>query len=564
MAEKAQTSGSKRKIRQWSHEVLNNVAEKPDDERLEVAEEALDKAPDDDARQTLIELSIASPDDITAAFVRAAVRKGSMQLARAAADLLMDVTEADSAQSIIQECLVADDRSVRRRAVEAIETLEGPAALELLTEAFNADDNGVRRAAVNTFGLIVGSKYHALKSNLMELLRDRESELYKSIVESEDMNLRREIAQVLGYADRPDVVTILEDLSKDPDTQTRRETVLALAALRNERAVEILRDKLDDPDEVLVSSVLDCLAAQQGRESAEMLDALRKGLKHPDPDVRRHAVLMLNQFELSEVEELLKETTGDSDYEVERSAKELLRMLESEAGAPTLEESEKDQSAEEQTLSIWEAGNIGMESESAAESSAIKSRSSADAGDVLPILERTAIEGSSSQRVHAITELLELEDIAESYALQRALYDSEDVVRSRASAALDNTRDAGLLVDVLQRHPDALTRRRAVEALRDNPGGRQETWGRLSVSFTSERSEGMEVFSYLLEALQDHDEGVRQIVLRAIEEFVEFNCPFPVPQTIEALQRLTEDESLSALFRENVGQLIEDIEEANF
>ena len=564
MSNGSRTRSGQEKVRQWCHRAIDKVAELSEENRLKGAERVLEKASSDSVRQKLVELSISESDEITAAFVRAAVRTGSVQMARAAADLLMDIKSADSARAVIEDCLESDDLSVKRRAVEAIETLQDPRALDLLGRALESEEDGVRRAATATFGLMVGSKYHSLSDMLLDRLEDPDSDLFRAIVESEDVSLRREVAQSLGFARTDRVLPLLQKLTNDEDIQTRQEAVLALAANTSEKTDALLRGKLTDADDMVAATVLDALAAQYGRDSSKMLGALKEALNHPDSRVRRHAVLMLNQYDAPEVKDLLQEAAQDEDFEVQRSANSLLRSKGSQAGLPTLREGAGKREMGEDALNIWEAGNIGIESETARAKSMMEARGVASAQDVVPVLERAAIEGSTSNRQHAVTELLELQDVADSPALRRALYDSDESIRSRAASALDRTRDAGLLTEVLQNHPDPSVRRRAVDALMDNPSGyTRGGQARRQLTFSSERSEGMVLFSYFLEALSDYDEGVRQMACRAIGQFVEFNCPIPVPTTVRHLGELTEDESLSSLIQDTAQELIEQIEDAD-
>ncbi len=556
MAKEVSARASQQQIRRYCHQIVDKVAGLTEG-RLWAAEQALQQAPSDAIRQTLVETSASAPDETTAAFVSAAVRGGNVQLARAAADLLLDIKDAASARAVISECLRADDLSVRHRAVEALETLDDPAAVDLLTEALGSEDDGVRRAATSTVGLVMGSKYHPLKEMMLERVEDCESDLHRTIVGSEDVGLRRELAQGLGFADSERVLPLLGALSKDSDEQTRREVVFALSAQRSDAALDVLEDMLEDSDDVVVGAVLDVLATHLGRDSRQMLGSIQKALHNPLRQVRRQAVLMLDQFNPSEVKEIVAEAARDKDFEVQRSALTLLRRHYAESGAVGLGEGSGEYSPEEQMLMIWQAGEFGMDARVAAAPGV--------GGDAMSGLERVALTGSLSARMHAIGELQQLRDIADSPALQRALQDPDDSVRSRAAAGLGYTRDAGLLTKILSEHPDFLLRRRAVEALMQNPAGpKGEEPGRRGLSFTSTRSVSMELFSYFLAALEDRDESVRQLACNALGRYVEFRSPMPVPTVVHRLGLLSEDESLSSLVREGAAELVEELEEAAF
>ncbi len=562
MADNSTSRSSRQKVREWCYEVFDSMSRLDEKDMFGFAEKALQKAGSDGVRQTLVELSIGTTTPgITAALVRAAVRSGSTQLGRAAADLLIDIKDDRSATSIIEECLESDDSAIRVRAVEAMEMLEGPEMFELLQRALRSGDDNVRRATVNSLGLIVASKYHPLKSHMLESLADKDSELFTTFSQTDELSLKREFAQVLGFADTDAVLPLLRALSNDPDTQTRREALLALAANGTSEAMEITEQKLDDDDEMVVTFALDSLASKVGRDSEHMFRCIKKVMNHTNASVRRNAVMMLNWFTPSMVEELLSEAVKDPDFEVQRSAQSLLRTMKAELAPIGLEETGAGDWGED-TLKIWEVGNVGMESERSERKSTVDADViSTDA--IVAELEKQAAAGDISKRSHAITELLELEDISDSPMLRKALYEDNESIRARVAKALDFTRDAGLATQVLLDHPDSLVRRRAVEALAENPSGRTKgDPGRSGITFSSERTQGMELFSYFLRALDDPDEGVVQSGCYAIGHYLQFKRPIPVRETIKKLQSLEDNKYLSSLTRDNAAELIDDINDA--
>lgn len=551
-------------LRLFAHQVIDKVGRLQGPLRQQAAQEALESAPNDAARQTILELAVSAPDDVTAAFVQAAVRTGTSQVARAAADLLLDIKGAANALQVISECLRSEDSGVRSRAVEALDAVSDPGALNILAEAIESQDASVRRAAVNSLGLMLGTKYHPLKQGLLASLSDPASGLARSILDSEDVQLRREAAQAAGFETSEHVLPLLERLSDDPDTMVRREAVVALAAYGIEAAQRILESKLDDADYVVVASVLDALAPQYGRESIRMLDVLKKALKHPSTEVRRHAVLMLDHFALPQVEQILIEAVHDGDFEVERSAYELLRRLGSESSSGWFEAEGAGHDADEQTLMVWAAGSMGLESERVGVGPAGATPGALAGKHVLELLERAAAQGDLSTRVHAVSELAELRDIADSPGLQKAIHDPDEPVRSRAAAALLLTRDAGLLAEILGGHPDPLVRRSAVETLASNPGGpRGQGVLRPTIQFTSTRTVGMDLFSRFLAALRDTDMGVRRGSCAALLSYAEFNCPMPLREALRALHTLADDDSAPSLVRDEALQAAEEMVQAH-
>jgi len=554
MRDKAKLRVSQQKAQRYAHQVLDQVSRLAPAELQEAAARALADAPDDGVRQAVLETSVLAPDEVTAAFVMAGVRSGGRRIARVAADLLMDIRQSKAALSIISECLESRDASVRQRGVEAIEVVSDPAAIGVLTSALGSDSAPVRRAAANSLGLMAGSKYHPLKSPLLEALGEASSPLARTIVESGDVQLQRELAQVLGYAESDLVLPVLSRLCQDEDVQVRREAVLSLASLNSDAAMEAIKGKLADPDHIVAACVLDAMAARYGRDSAQLLEAIQSALKHPSAEVRRHSVLMLDRYKLRQVEQMLVAAMGDADFEVQRSALELLHTLGAEPGAAWLGGGGADRSQAQQALMVWEAVNVSMDSGAAwAEKGA----------EVVKLLEGLVAEGAPSTRVHAISELLAISDIADSSLLRAALHDPDESVRSAASGGLASTRDAGLLAEVLQRHPDALVRRGAIETLLENPAGpRRAGAPTRRIEFTSARTIGMELMSYFLAALRDDDEGVRQTACAAVERYVEFGCPMPARTVVEGLMGLADDASSSSLVRDTAQELVEKIGDA--
>ena len=552
---------SERELRLYAHHVIDKVGELEGSLRRQAAEEALEKAPNDAARQTILELAVSAPDDVTAAFVQAAVRGGSTQVARAAADLLLDIKGAENVLEVVSECLRSEDSAVRRRAVEALDVIPDPGALDLLADAMSSEDASIRRAATSSLGLVLGTKYHPMKQGLLARLSHPSSGLARCILESEDLQVRREVAQMAGFADAEQVLPVLEGFGDDPDTQVRREAVVSLATFGTEAAQKLLERKLDDPDYVVVACVLDALAPQYGRQSTKMLEVLKKALKHPSREVRRHAVLMLDHFQLSQVEETLTEALHDGDFEVERSAHELLRRLGSDSSGGWFGADAPPHAQDEQTLMVWAAGSMGVESEGAGGGTGAAAALASE--DVILLLERAAAEGDVSTRVHAVSELAELRDIADSAVLQQAVNDLDEPVRSRAAASLLYTRDAGLLADIIAHHRDPLVRRSAIEALMANPGGSRGAGAlRQTIQFTSVRTVGMELFGRFLAALMDADEGVKRIACFALQRYVEFKCPLPVSKAVRSLDALADDDSLSSLVRDDARQVVEEMAEA--
>ena len=549
---------SDEELRAYAREQVDELDRAQD--QLSAAEKALRDAPDNAARKALLESSILAPDRTASALILAALRSGDAEIARSAADMIMSLARTPFALTIVAECQGMEDRSLRRRAAEALTELAGPEAIPLLVHAMRDEDPSVALEAATAMEFIIGTQYHPLKGPVLDELENPQSELFRAIADNENVPFRRQLAQSLGYGGTQRVLPLLEELANDEDDEVRKQSVLSLAVSRTKRALVVLKGKLADKSHGVASAILDVLAAQLGIASNEFLEYLKLAMRHEAPEVRRHAVLMLQSYHLEQARDVLMEAAGDSDFEVQRRAREMLRHMGAGARSEWLPGQAMGESEDDLTLAVWEAGNIGLESGRTGESAAA---AESEGQYVLSMLERAATEGSPSARMHAINEMSSLVDVADSEALQQGLHDNDPSVRSRAADSLNYSRNAGFLVGVLRDHPDPLVRRRALDPLKKNPGGPKEQGGLgRTLGFASTRTVGVELSGHFLRALGDHDEGVRQYACEAIEGVLQ-SIPFiPAGKTIETLQSAAEDEDASYFFRETAGKLIQTIEKA--
>jgi len=509
------------------------------------ARSALSEAADGGLRRAIVETSAGAPDRVTAALVGAALQEGTPQLADVAADLLVDLAGGPYGLGVLRQCFASEEASVRRRAVEAVEGFGDPAVVALLADGLTDEEPTVRRAAAVTFGLIVGTPHHPLRRGVLNELSDPQSGISRAITENPDDQVRRQAPQGLSFSDSDAALPTVARLCEDGDEEVRVEAVLCLAAVGSAAALELLAKRLDDASYRVASSALDMLAAHFGSSSLKLLPMLEKVMAHPLPDVRRQAVLMLDRFELSQVRAMLEKGVEDADFEVARRAGEMLRRYGADTGLGWLAEEISETLAGDRALAVWEAGNIGMEQGGAARSG------EAGMDALVRTLEVALRSGSASDKVHALNELSGLADIADSEAMRDALDDDDSSVRSRAADALTRTRDAGLLAKVLQTHADHLVRRRAADALAENPGG-SKPFGRRGqeVAFSSTRTLGMCLFSSFMGALDDPDTEVRQRACDAIRDYAQRTRLLPVRQTLRELEGLAADGSVSFLMQE--------------
>jgi len=492
----------------------------------------------------VLELASSAPADVTAAFVRAGLRNGDTEMARAAAELLGSISASDAAIDVLQESFQMHDPRVRSRAVDAIEGFEDPVVLSFLADALKDESTAVRRSASSQLSLLIASRYHPLSQITIAALGDPDSALASAVLSNDDDQVREQVAQAIGFINSDVMLPTLTRLSDDPDEEVRQEAVLALAAIGTATAVQKMGACLNDPNFRVASVVLDMLAARLGAGSAALLEYLKAAMKHDRPEVRRQAVLMFDRFRPDQVAEVLGAATHDSDFEVARRAADVMNGLGVSIGVDWLADGLAGRAADKRTPLIWETGNLG------------ESRSA----DVAPILEGVLRRGSSSDKLHAIAELVRLKDIGTSAAMRAVLDDRNENVRSRTADALSVSGDAELLVSVADSHIDPMLRRRAIEALMHNPGGRRSGAALSGASeFESARTQGMELFSLFLRALTDADEGVQQYACEAIRRYAQRIHMLPVPATIEALERIADDDRASFLMQEEATHAIETV-----
>jgi len=532
----------------YARTAVDQVVRAPDP--VAAAQQVLDEAADPRLQIAVLETAAAAPNRATAALVRAALRSGRAELARTAAELLIYVADSPDALDLVALCMDSADATVRRRAVDALESFSEPGAAAFLAPALTDEDGAVRRAATVVFGLVVGTHYHGLRATVLEALSDAASELASAIVANPDEQVRRQAAQSLAFAQSDAVLPTLQLLARDEDDEVRQETVLCLAALGTQKAAELMADMLTDKSYRVSSTVIDMLAAQLGANSSAFLKQLERALEHPLAEVRRQAVLMLDRFDAEVAVPILARAAKDADFEVARRAGEMLRRLHADVGLDWLDREMDRQAAGGRAMSVWEAGNIGMGTGGVAAESRME--------QAIPMLERAIREGSASDKLHAIGELTALRDICDARPMRDALYDRDVSVRTRAADALFYTRDAGLLADVLGNHPDPFVRRRAAEALAANPGGPERGGAiNVSVSFTGARTVGMELFGCFVRALADADTGVQQQACEAIRAYARGIGLLPVRMTVKALERVADDPAVSILVQEDAGHTLD-------
>ena len=173
-----------------------------------------------------------------------------------------------------------------------------------------------------------------VKTELLELFR-----------ESEDEEMRRYLALVLGYSRYPEAVPLLVEALDDDDSQLRIYALWGLGALGDPSALEPLTESLADSDPGIRKTAAYALG-ELGRSEAE--PDLERLLEDPVADVRWNAALSLarlgNDAAVPVLERMLDrellaqvpEITPEQQEEAMISAIEAFTVLRGEAALSTL------------------------------------------------------------------------------------------------------------------------------------------------------------------------------------------------------------------------------------
>jgi HEAT repeat protein len=173
-----------------------------------------------------------------------------------------------------------------------------------------------------------------VKAELMTLFRD-----------SEDEEMRRYLALVLGYSRAPEAVPLLVEALDDEDSQLRIYALWGLGALGDPSALEPLTAALSDGDAGIRKTAAFALGELGSREAQGDLERL---LEDPVADVRWNAALSLarmgNAAAVPVLERMLDrqllaqvpDITAEQQEDAMISAVEALTVLRGEAALPTL------------------------------------------------------------------------------------------------------------------------------------------------------------------------------------------------------------------------------------
>jgi HEAT repeat protein len=188
------------------------------------------------------------------------VRAGAIDLLGNALPTLL---EDDVATELVSQigslvCNFASDASlstvIRRRAIEAVGYLEPTEQTRaLILAAFQHGDQALEAGALAAMGRSLESRWRTV---------------VRSLLTSEDPELRFESAQALGQIGTADDIAELSKLALDEDADVRSAVILALGEIGGPGAVRVLRNLLE-------------VAADSDRETIQ--DALDAALLSSDP-----------------------------------------------------------------------------------------------------------------------------------------------------------------------------------------------------------------------------------------------------------------------------------------
>lgn len=177
------------------------------------------------------------------------------------------------------------------------------------------------------------------------------AEVRRLFKETDDEEMRRYLALVLGYTQDPQSVPLLVDALDDQDSQIRIYALWALGAMGDERAEEPLVAALADPDPGIRKTAAYALGELGRRERAADLEPL---LADPVADVRWNAALSLARLgsdaSAEELERMVDRRLLDQVPEITPKQKEdvmisaigALAAVRGEAALATLKSLEQD------------------------------------------------------------------------------------------------------------------------------------------------------------------------------------------------------------------------------
>ncbi len=306
----------------------------------ECRERLLERCQDEDeaVRSAAVEVLPYLEEARSMALLARALREDTPRVRAAAARALGQVEGGDALTALL-EALGDTEPWVRYQAVRAIERHASPEAVEPLAQLVRSDSAiPVRAAAIEALGAIGGSRVVALLAPL---------------VDAEEADLARSAIAALGRIAHPDAILPLLEALRSPDVMRRVEAAAALGRHAESGVVELLQwTAAVDPDPRVVQAAVDALermatpealaallslSADPGRHevciralarpSQGRIEALARGLHHPNPAVRCAVVEVLARLKHPAASDLLAGALEDGHPSVRLAAVTALARL---------------------------------------------------------------------------------------------------------------------------------------------------------------------------------------------------------------------------------------------
>jgi HEAT repeat protein len=241
-----------------------------------------------------------------------------------------------SALPHLQEALKDTDPDVRKTAGEAIALLcenKNNQCDNLLDDLVTHNDPRVRAGGIVALGKLSSNPF-LYRRNWNDL--DIVMPLLKSLIEDDDVVVRRHAAQALGDCDPfPEVLTALtQALLKDSDTRVRRLSAVALAYRFERSAVAAIArplviDAVDDSDRDVRLRAIEALGRIGPPADDDSITALLRAVSDTDAEIRSVAVQVLGVLQLHRTDVLaaFMRALRDHDRNVRRATSSSLGKL---------------------------------------------------------------------------------------------------------------------------------------------------------------------------------------------------------------------------------------------
>lgn len=178
----------------------------------------------------------------------------------------------------LQDGMTAREPRLRRNITAILGGIGEAGALNAITSSLKDEEREVRKAAVSALG------------NLM--IEEGIDHLALALAD-EDSQVRLAVAHALSRFRNKESERLLSLASRDEDVWVRCAALKGLSRIGSDNAVEILSSSIMDVAGVVAITAIDSLFTMKGSAAAE---AIKRGLKHRDPEVIRAAEKTLGKI----------------------------------------------------------------------------------------------------------------------------------------------------------------------------------------------------------------------------------------------------------------------------